>query len=150
MRAVVQRASGASVRINGNQERSIGPGMVILLGIEHADELEDAKWLSRKIAGLRIFTDDAGKLNVSLNQVKGEIMIISQFTLHASIKKGTRPSYVRAAPPEQAKPLYEAFIKHLSEDAECRIVTGEFGAQMDVELVNNGPVTIIIDTKNRE
>lgn len=150
MRAVIQRAGRASVRIAGGQERSIGPGMLILLGIEHEDELDDVKWLSRKIAGLRIFTDEEGKLNASLDQVDGEIMIVSQFTLHASIKKGTRPSYVRAARPEQAIPLYEAFIKQMSEDAGCRIVTGEFGAHMEVELVNDGPVTIIIDTKNRE
>ena len=133
-----------------SEERSIGPGMLILLGIEHEDEPADAEWLSRKIAGLRIFTDDEGKLNASLNQVDGEIMIISQFTLHASVKKGTRPSYVRAARPEKAIPLYESFIKQMGEDAECRIVTGEFGAHMDIELVNDGPVTIMIDTKNRE
>lgn len=150
MRAVIQRVSRAKVTIDNTQERSIGPGMLILLGIEHEDDSDDASWLSRKIAGLRIFTDEEGKLSASLEQIQGEIMIISQFTLHASVKKGTRPSYVRAARPEQAIPLYEAFIKQMAEDAECRIVTGEFGAHMDVELVNDGPVTIIIDTKNRE
>jgi D-tyrosyl-tRNA(Tyr) deacylase len=150
MRAVIQRAGRASVRIDGDQERSIGPGMLILLGIEHEDDADDVKWLSRKISGLRIFTDEEGKLNASLDQVNGEIMIISQFTLHASIKKGTRPSYVRAARPEHAIPLYEAFVEQISEDAACRVVTGEFGAHMDVELVNDGPVTIIIDTKNKE
>ena len=150
MRAVVQRVSKASVTINGDETRTMGRGMLVLLGVESADGQEDVNWLSRKIASLRIFNDAGGKMNNSLADADGDIMVVSQFTLHASVRKGTRPSYVRAAHPDQAVPLYESFIKQIASDGGCRIITGEFGAHMDIYLVNDGPVTLIIDTKNKE
>lgn len=150
MRAVIQKVSVASITIDKDISRSIGPGLVILLGIEESDELSDIEWLSGKISRLRIFKDESGVMNLSVRDVKGEIMIVSQFTLHASTKKGNRPSYIRAAAPETAIPLYKAFIKQMNRDLGKTIVTGEFGAYMQLSLTNDGPVTISIDTKNRE
>lgn len=150
MRTVIQRVSEASVEINGDKTEGIGPGFVVLLGIEDADAEEDVEWLVRKISGMRIFNDDEGKMNHSLKDVEGELLVISQFTLHASTKKGNRPSYIRAAKPDVAVPLYESFIKHCEVNFPGRVKTGEFGADMKVSLVNDGPVTIIIDTKNKE
>ena len=150
MRAVIQKVSQASITINNDQKKQIGPGLVILLGIETSDDPGDIQWLSGKISRLRIFDDPDGVMNLSLLDVGGEIMIVSQFTLHASTKKGNRPSYIKAAPPEMAIPLYEAFIGQMEEDLGKAAVTGEFGAYMQVNLTNDGPVTISIDTKNRE
>lgn len=150
MRAVIQRVSKASVNIRGNKTAEISQGLLILLGIEEADSSEDIKWLSAKIARLRIFDDEAGVMNKSVKEVEGEIIVVSQFTLYASTKKGNRPSYIYAAKPEIAIPLYEQFKKQLSLDVGIKIQSGEFGAMMDVSLINDGPVTIIIDTKNKE
>ena len=149
MRAVIQRVSRASVRI-GDQEKSvIGAGLLILLGIENADGQEDIDWLAGKIARLRIFDDEAGVMNLSVKDVDGDAIVVSQFTLHASTKKGNRPSYIYAAGPDVAVPLYEQFVKSLELQLGKQVGTGEFGAMMDVELVNSGPVTIMIDSKNR-
>jgi D-tyrosyl-tRNA(Tyr) deacylase len=150
MRAVVQRVASASLSIEGKKKGSMGPGLVILLGIEEADTQEDVRWLSGKISRLRIFNDPQGIMNLSVGDSGGEILIVSQFTLHASTKKGNRPSYIKAARPAHAIPLYQAFIKQMKEDTELRVVTGEFGAMMQVSLCNDGPVTILIDTKNKE
>jgi len=150
MRVVIQRVSEASVTINKNEVRTIEKGLVILLGIEAADCAEDIEWLCGKISRLRIFDDEDGIMNKSLTEINGEIMVISQFTLFASTRKGNRPSYIRAARSETAIPLYNAFILKLNTETKHEIVTGQFGAQMDVSLINNGPVTIIIDSKNRE
>ncbi len=150
MRAVIQRVSTAGVTINGDMKSAIGTGFMVLLGIEAADTEEDAKWLCGKIAQLRVFADDAGLMNKSLKEADGEVLVVSQFTLHASYKKGNRPSFIKAARPEQAIPLYEYFIKTLSHAIEKPIATGTFGADMKVALVNDGPVTIIMDTKNKE
>jgi len=150
MRAVIQRVKYASVKIDGQIKASIGAGLLVLLGIEHEDTGEDADWLSRKIARLRIFDDDQGVMNLDIRQAGGEIMVVSQFTLHAKTKKGNRPSYIQAAAPETAIPLYNIFNERIGAEAETEIRTGDFGAEMDVELLNDGPVTIIIDTKNRE
>ena len=150
MRAVIQRVTEASVTINRLTKRSIGAGMVILVGIEDPDTPEDGEWLSGKIARLRIFDDGEAVMNRSIQESKGEVLVISQFTLFASTKKGNRPSYSRAANPQIAIPLYEQFIRKLTEDACRPIQTGEFGADMKVHLINDGPVTIIIDTKARE
>ena len=150
MRAVIQKVTGASITINRDITRKIGPGMVILLGIEESDGEQDLEWLTAKISRLRIFNDTKGIMNLSVQDVNGEIMIVSQFTLHASTKKGNRPSYIKAALPETAIPLYESFIARLTQESGIKIVTGEFGAYMQVNLTNDGPVTIIIDTKNRE
>ncbi len=150
MRAVLQKVSGASIIINRDTSREIGRGLVIRLGIEESDTREEIGWLSRKISRLRIFNDAEGVMNLSVTDVNGEIMVVSQFTLHASTKKGNRPSYIKAAPPETAIPLYEAFIAKLELDIEKPVITGEFGAYMQVNLTNDGPVTIMIDTKNRE
>jgi D-tyrosyl-tRNA(Tyr) deacylase len=150
MRAVLQKVSGASIIINRDTSREIGRGLVILLGIEESDTREEIGWLSRKISRLRIFNDAEGVMNLSVIDVNGEIMVVSQFTLHASTKKGNRPSYIKAAPPETAIPLYEAFIARMELDIEKPVITGEFGAYMQVNLTNDGPVTIMIDTKNRE
>jgi D-tyrosyl-tRNA(Tyr) deacylase len=150
MRAVIQRVSHASVAIGGRIKSSIGPGLLLLLGIEEADSAEDIEWLSGKIVALRIFNDEAGVMNVSLKDNGGELLIVSQFTLHASIKKGNRPSYIRAARPETARPLYEQAIGWLEMELGKPIQTGEFGADMQVELLNDGPVTILMDTKNKE
>ena len=150
MRAIVQRVSEASVRIDGEVHAAIGGGLVVLVGIEEADTGEDIEWLAGKIARLRIFDDDSGVMNRSVQEAGGEILAISQFTLFASIKKGNRPSYIRAARPEVAIPLYEKFVAQLSADLGREVKTGVFGADMKVGLVNDGPVTIIIDTKDRE
>lgn len=150
MRAVIQRVTHASVEINGKIHASTGQGLLILLGIEEADNAEDIEWLSGKITRLRVFADDKGVMNLSICDVDGEILLISQFTLHASTKKGNRPSYIKAAKPETAVPLYEQFQKQLENDFGKPVKTGEFGAYMKVSLNNDGPVTIIIDTKNRE
>jgi len=150
MRAVVQRVSYASVSIDRQEKARIKNGLLILLGIEEADGQEDLEWLSGKISRLRIFQDLQGLMNLSLTDIGGEALVISQFTLHSSTRKGNRPSYVRAARPESATALYEQFINQLSDDIGQEVKSGEFGAYMQVELLNDGPVTIIIDTKNRE
>jgi D-tyrosyl-tRNA(Tyr) deacylase len=150
MRAVVQRVSKASVTIAGSVKGAIGPGLVVLLAAEEADTPGDIEWLSGKIVRLRIFNDDAGVMNRSVQETGGDILLISQFTLFASTKKGNRPSYTRAARPEIAVPLYEKFIARLTQDLGRPVQTGEFGAHMDVSLTNDGPVTIIIDSKVRE
>lgn len=150
MRAVIQRVRSASVEIDGSENDRIGQGLLILLGIEHEDTGEDVQWLARKISQLRIFNDEAGVMNLSLLETGFETMVISQFTLHAKTKKGNRPSYIRAARPEQAVPLYESFIRLLGNLTGKEIHSGVFGAKMLVSLENDGPVTIIIDTKNKE
>lgn len=150
MRAVIQRISGASVQIENQQVATIKRGLLILLGIEVEDTLEDAQWLANKIAALRIFTDEDGVMNKSITESGGEAIVVSQFTLHAKTKKGNRPSYIKAARPEQAIPLYEEFKKDLSDAIGKKVQSGEFGAEMQVSLVNDGPVTILIDTKNKE
>ena len=150
MRAVIQRVSQASVKVEGKLKAEIEQGLLILLGIEDADTQEDIEWLSGKISQLRIFDDEAGVMNLSVNDVEGEVLIISQFTLHASTKKGNRPSYIKAAKPDIAIPVYEAFIEQMERDLGKPIKTGKFGALMEVPLINDGPVTIIIDTKNKE
>lgn len=149
MIVVIQRVSEASVKIDEKVKAEIGTGLMILLGIEEADTAEDILWLSKKIVNLRIFPDENEVMNKSLQDVNGEILLISQFTLHASTKKGNRPSYIKAARPEIAIPLYEQMIQTLELDLGKSIGTGEFGADMKVALVNDGPVTIVIDSKNR-
>lgn len=149
MRVVIQRVSQASVVINDQIKGEISKGYMILLGIETEDSQEDIDWLVKKINGLRIFNDDEGKMNLTLADVGGVILVISQFTLHASTKKGNRPSYIKAARPEQAIPLYESFISGLRTSGNT-VETGEFGADMKVSLTNDGPVTIVIDSKNKE
>jgi len=150
MRAVIQKVSHASITIDRVLTKKMGPGMVILLGIEESDGQSDIEWLSGKISRLRIFDDDQGIMNLSVQDVNGDIMIVSQFTLHASIKKGNRPSYIKAASPETAIPLYKTFIEQMQQELRKPVVTGEFGAYMQVNLCNDGPVTISIDTKIRE
>lgn len=150
MRVVIQRVSEASVRINAHIKSSIQKGLLIFISIEEADNSEDITWLSGKITRLRVFDDEEGKMNLSLQEVKGEIMVISQFTLHASTKKGNRPSYIKAAAPETAIPIYQKFIKQLELDLSQVVKTGEFGAYMKISITNDGPVTILIDTKNKE
>lgn len=149
MIAVIQRVTEASVTIEGQVKGQIGLGFLILLGITHTDTQEDLEWLARKIVGMRIFGDAEGKMNLDLKTVGGNILLISQFTLHANTKKGNRPSFIEAARPEIAIPLYEKMIQQLSLDLGQTIQTGEFGADMKVALLNDGPVTIIIDSKNR-
>jgi D-tyrosyl-tRNA(Tyr) deacylase len=150
MRAVIQRVTRASVTIDGKVHESINNGLLVLLGIEDADTMEDVEWLSGKIVNLRIFADADGVMNESIKDKKGEILLISQFTLHASTKKGNRPSYIRASKPGFAIPIYEKMIRQLSNDLGTKVKSGIFGADMKVELLNDGPVTIVIDTKNRE
>jgi D-aminoacyl-tRNA deacylase len=150
MRAVIQRVKFATVSIGGEIKALIGEGLLILLGIEQTDTFEDGDWLSRKIAGLRIFDDDNGIMNLDIKQADGEIMVVSQFTLHAKTKKGNRPSYIQAAPPEIAIPLYNGFIDNITAETGSIPKTGEFGAKMEIGLLNSGPVTIIIDTRNKE
>ncbi len=150
MRALIQRVSRASVTVEERITGSIDQGFLILIGIEETDTDEDLTWLSRKIVGLRLFDDDQGQMNLALSDVQGGILLVSQFTLHAASKKGNRPSYIRAARPELAKPIYDKMIKQLEADLGKPVATGEFGAMMAVELVNDGPVTIWIDTKNKE
>jgi D-tyrosyl-tRNA(Tyr) deacylase len=150
MRTVIQRVTRASVSINNDERASIGPGLLVLLGIEESDDHEDIEWLCSKIVQLRIFADSNGVMNLSVADTDGSIMVISQFTLHARTKKGNRPSYIRAANPDTAIPLYNSFVSSLSDLLGRKVATGEFGAMMKVELVNDGPVTIIIDTKEKE
>lgn len=150
MRAVIQRVTRASVHIDGQLRSQIQQGLLVLLGIEEQDDDEDIEWLCGKIFRMRIFGDSQGLMNLSLEEINGELLLISQFTLHASTKKGNRPSFIRAARPEQAIPLYEKMIKALELNLQKKIGTGIFGADMQVELVNDGPVTIIIDSKNKE
>jgi D-tyrosyl-tRNA(Tyr) deacylase len=150
MKAVIQRVSRASVTIDGRIHSQIGSGLLVLLGIEDADSLEDIEWLSGKIVNLRIFDDASGVMNESVKDKNGEILLVSQFTLHASTKKGNRPSYIKASKPEIAIPLYEKMIVQLTADLGKEIGTGNFGADMKVELMNDGPVTIVIDSKNKE
>ncbi len=150
MRAVIQRVSEAFVTINDKKTADIKNGLVVLIGIEDADSQEDIEWLCARIAKLRIFSDKDGVMNLSVQDIKGDIIVVSQFTLHASTKKGNRPSYIKAAKPGVAVPLYEAFVKQLETETGRKIQTGEFGADMKVGLINDGPVTIIIDTKNKE
>ena len=150
MRAVIQRVTGASVTIEGKIHSSVDDGLLVFLGIEDADTEEDIEWLSNKIVNLRVFNDNDGLMNISIKETGGNILLISQFTLHASTKKGNRPSYIRASKPEIAVPLYEKMIRQLSRDLGKIIKSGIFGADMKVELLNDGPVTIVIDTKNKE
>ena len=150
MRVVIQRVSEASVKIREEVKSSIKKGLLIFLGIEKNDGTEDVIWLSKKIAQLRIFSDERGLMNRSILETKGELLVVSQFTLHAKTKKGNRPSYIKAAKPEQAIPLYEEFIIVLEKEIGQTVKTGQFGANMQVSLCNDGPVTIIIDTKNKQ
>lgn len=149
MIAVIQRVSQASVTIDGEIKGQIGPGLLVLLGITHTDTADDVAWLSKKIVGMRIFGDDDDKMNLDLAGINGDVLLISQFTLFASTKKGNRPGFTEAARPDVAVPLYEAMITQLTADLGKPIQTGTFGADMQVSLLNNGPVTIIVDTKNR-
>ena len=150
MKVVIQRVSKANVKVEEKITGEIGEGLLLLLGIEDADMEEDIQWLSNKIVNLRIFNDENGVMNRSVLEVNGNILLVSQFTLHASTKKGNRPSYIRASKPEFAIPMYEKMIAQLEKDSGKKIQTGIFGADMKVELLNDGPVTIIIDTKNKE
>ena len=150
MRAVIQRVREASIAIESQIRSRIGPGLLVLLGVEEADTAEDGLWLAGKIARLRLFADDAGVMNRSVQETGGEVLVVSQFTLHASTKKGNRPSYIRAARPETAVPLYEGFVRALESELGKPVPTGVFGADMQVALVNDGPVTIWVDTKARE
>lgn len=150
MKAVIQRVSEASVTIDGNKVANIQKGLLVLVGFENADNNEDLNWLTAKIANLRIFADENDVMNLSLKEVDGDMIIVSQFTLHASTKKGNRPSYLKASKPETAISLYESFIKQMETELGKKVQTGRFGADMKVALLNDGPVTIIIDTKNKE
>ena len=150
MRAVIQRVSEAFVSSSSKHFANISTGLLIFLGIESEDNEEDVRWLSGKISRLRIFSDEKGIMNISLSDISAEIMVISQFTLHASTKKGNRPSFIKSAPSEKAIPLYEAFLEQIQKDTGRKPKTGIFGDHMDVSLINDGPVTIIIDTKNKE
>ena len=150
MRAVIQRVKEANVEIGNTIVSTIGKGLLILLGIEDSDKSEDVLWLSKKISSLRIFNDENDIMNLSVADIEGELLVVSQFTLHAKTKKGNRPSYINAARPEQAIPLYEEFVLELEKQIGKSVQTGEFGAMMDISLVNFGPVTIVIDTKKKE
>lgn len=150
MRLVIQRVTHASVTIEGKVKSAIGPGLLILVGVESADTTEDVDWLVRKVAALRIFDDEQGVMNRSVQDINGEALVVSQFTLFASTKKGNRPSWLKAAPHDISVPLYEAFCQRLSQVMGKPVGTGEFGADMKVELLNDGPVTILMDTKNKE
>ena len=150
MRVVIQKVTQASVSIENQIVASINQGLLVLVGIEDTDTNDDIVWLSAKIVNLRVFDDDNGVMNLSVKEVEGEVLIVSQFTLHASTKKGNRPSYIKAARPEVAIPIYEAFIKQVETLLGKRVSTGQFGAMMQVSLCNDGPVTILIDTKNKE
>lgn len=149
MRAVIQRVSQAEVKVDEEVQGSIGSGMLILLGVETEDTEEDGDWLAGKLSSLRIFADEEDRMNLSLLDVDGEAMVVSQFTLHGNARKGTRPSFVRAAGPDHSVPLYEAFIGKLEEKLGKQVATGEFGADMQVRLCNDGPVTLILDTKQK-
>ena len=150
MRALIQRVNFSSLKINGELFSEIGNGVLILLGVEDSDNQEDILWLSNKISNLRIFNDDNGVMNLSLKDVDGEAMVVSQFTLFASTKKGNRPSYIRSAKPAISKPLYEQFVTQIRNDLGKNVATGQFGADMKINFENDGPVTIMIDSKNRE
>lgn len=150
MRVVIQRVTRASVTIDNEIYSSIGLGLFVLVGIEDADNEEDAQWLAAKIAKIRIFSDQEGLMNCALQDVDGQILVVSQFTLHAATKKGNRPSFIKAARPETAIPLYEKFIQYIENESNTKVKTGVFGADMKIDLLNDGPVTIIIDSKNRE
>lgn len=150
MRTVIQRVSTASVVIEGIEKARIGAGLLILLGVEHDDTEEDVLWLCKKIAALRIFSDQAGLMNLSVQDMQGEMIVVSQFTLFGSTKKGNRPSFIRSARPETAIPLYEKFVEMLRQESGRPVLTGEFGADMKVSLLNDGPVTILMDSKNKE
>jgi D-tyrosyl-tRNA(Tyr) deacylase len=150
MRALIQRVSEASVRVDNNLISQIGTGVLILLGIEAADTEEDIQWLTNKISNLRIFDDEEGIMNLSLKDTNGAVLVVSQFTLHASIKKGNRPSYIKAARPEFAEPMYEQFVKQMSKSMDNSVQTGRFGAMMEISLNNSGPITLFVDTKNKE
>ncbi len=150
MRVVIQRVNGSFVEIKGDIKSNIGKGMLVLAGFEEADTHEDIEWMSAKISKLRIFDDEDGVMNLSVMDIDGEVNIVSQFTLHASTKKGNRPSYIKSAKPEISIPLYESFVKQMEKDLNKPVATGEFGAEMRISLINDGPVTIIIDSKIRE
>ena len=150
MRALIQRVTSASVHIEGNEFSKIDNGLLVLLGIEDEDSESDIDWLSSKISQMRIFDDGNGLMNLSVNDINGEILVVSQFTLHASTKKGNRPSFIRASKPNHAIPMYEEFIRNISDKIQNDVLTGEFGASMEIKLVNDGPVTILVDSKNRE
>ncbi len=150
MRILIQRVSQASVAIGGRTTGAIGRGLLVLVGVEDADTMEDVEWLSQKLIKLRIFDDAHGVMNLDVREVGGEVLVVSQFTLHAQTRKGNRPSYIRAARPEHAVPLYEAFVAAVGRELGRPVPTGEFGAMMEVALVNDGPVTIWIDSKNKE
>jgi D-tyrosyl-tRNA(Tyr) deacylase len=150
MRIVLQRVSEAAVKIDNQIIGEISQGLLLLVGIEHEDDKPDADWLIQKVIGMRIFSDADDKMNLSIKEIKGEFLVVSQFTLHASTKKGNRPSFIQAARPEKAIPLYDYFCEQLQEVSEIKVHTGKFGADMKVSLINDGPVTIVIDSKNRE
>jgi D-tyrosyl-tRNA(Tyr) deacylase len=150
MKAVIQRVSQASVTIQDQVVAQIASGLLVLIGIEEADGLDDLRWLSSKIVNLRLFADANGVMNVSVKEMGGDVIVVSQFTLHALTKKGNRPSYIKAAPPEIAIPIYESFVQHMEIELGKKVQTGQFGADMKVALLNDGPVTILIDTKNKE
>lgn len=150
MRLVIQRVKQAQVCIDGDETRSIGQGLMVLVGVEDADDIEDVRWLAQKTAQMRIFSDEQGKMNLSVSDIDGEILVVSQFTLFAQTAKGNRPSFIRSARPEKAIPLYNQFVESLRNDWKMRVQTGEFGSDMDVQMINHGPVTITIDSKNRE
>ena len=150
MRVVLQRTANASVKVDGIITGSIQKGLLVLMGVEDADTVEDIEWLSSKIVNLRIFDDENGVMNLSVKDVAGDVLLVSQFTLHASTKKGNRPSYIKASKPDIAIPMYEKMIAQLEMDLGKKIQTGVFGADMKVELLNDGPVTIVIDSKNKE
>lgn len=150
MRAVIQRVSRASVTMEGTKTADINAGLLVLVGIEDADTQEDVDWLAAKIVRMRIFADADGVMNLSVQEINGDVVVVSQFTLHAQTKKGNRPSYIKASKPDAAIPLYEAFVQKISKELGKAVQTGRFGADMKVELLNDGPVTIIIDSKNKE
>ena len=150
MRIVIQRVSRASVKVADETVGKIDNGLLVFLGISHDDQEEDVHWLAKKLMNLRIFNDDEGKMNLSLNDVDGEVLMVSQFTLHASTKKGNRPSFVKSANPNLGKRLYDCFIDYLNNEYKISVATGVFGAMMEIELLNDGPVTIIMDSKNKE
>ncbi len=150
MRVVIQCVSEASVRIDGQIYSQIQKGLLIFLGVEHSDTEKDVEWISKKIVNLRIFSDENNQMNKSVIDIKGQLLVVSQFTLHSKTKKGNRPSFIKAARPEFAKPLYEAFLKRLSAYSQSLVLTGKFGANMQVNLCNDGPITLIIDSKNKD
>ncbi len=150
MKAVIQRVNKSVLKMNNNTFSEIGKGLLVLVGIEENDCKEDADWLASKVAQMRIFSDEEGKMNLDVNQINGEILVVSQFTLYASTKKGNRPSFIKSAKPEIAMPLYEYFVASIGKFVNKPIQTGSFGADMQIELINDGPVTIIIDSKNKE